>query len=872
MEARQKIERLQKGEQDVVDLMPEPVRSTAAVVTDEMAKVTMEVPETNGGHKREGGEDLTNSLKKKSKYDQICRTVGPATLIPGSRPSTALLRLSLPPEPEASTRTAKVTLSKHCLKHFRELGCTLGPQVSKHRVLACQGASYVFCTISFTKDDSQPVHLPSGFHLANFSIVPVKLPPLPESIEPLLASPKEDMVLGEQPKQINLTIIGEAEKLPKGSRVLLLTACPEGLLLNTSLVTLDFSASQEVEVLLGTEEDEEVSLTSGSVAVVAEACDSEESLPRLLKRLGVGEEEGLEEDEESRAGQDLTEGQRLAEAEAKKLEGNKLFSDQKMSEALARYTIAIELNPEDATFLGNRSACHLALGCPDKGLEDARRATRLQPDYAKGWLRGLKCSIQLGDMVQAREMAEQVLALSPGLKVLVEGEMEVVKKVERLEQEVATALEKELYSQALHSLDLMAEACPQGRRVGVQRAEIFAQKQNFFMVKEVLVKAFGPQEERVEVHYVKGLMAYYKMELSEVFSQLSRVLEQESRHHKARRFLLRAARYQLKQEEGSKLFKAGMHQEAIEAYTEALAIDKLNTVANARLYFARATNAAKLKRLTDTVDDCSSAVLLDKGYTEAFLVRAGCFMELESFDEAVKDYEQAVRLEPKNIEFAKLLSEANEKLRNSKNKDFYALLGVKRTADLDTIKKAYRKAALTHHPDRHSCTEEALKNFHEKKFKDIGEAYGVLSDDVKRKQYDQGTLYRAIQASAAQHAAQAATLVMAQAQAQAALLARMAAMQHQQGMRGGLPAGLLGMPNIGLVGVGPGGRPGGLPPAWLSGVPGVAQRLPFMVPGARGPLGSMGLLGGLPNGSGLLGGPPRAGMRPHLNPRFPYRF
>ena len=61
------------------------------------------------------------------------------------------------------------------------------------------------------------------------------------------------------------------------------------------------------------------------------------------------------------------------------------------------------------------------------------------------------------------------------------------------------------------------------------------------------------------------------------------------------------------------------HQAAHTAYTEALAIDKLNTLLNAKLYFWRATNAAKLNKLSDTVDDCTLAVQLDKGYTEAFV-------------------------------------------------------------------------------------------------------------------------------------------------------------------------------------------------------------------------------------------------------------
>jgi len=64
-------------------------------------------------------------------------------------------------------------------------------------------------------------------------------------------------------------------------------------------------------------------------------------------------------------------------------------------------------------------------------------------------------------------------------------------------------------------------------------------------------------------------------------------------------------------------------------------------------------------------------------------------------------------------------------------KDFYATLGVARDADADAIKKAYRKLARTWHPDRNPGDAAA-----EAKFKDIGEAYAVLSDPEQRKQYD----------------------------------------------------------------------------------------------------------------------------------------
>lgn len=67
-------------------------------------------------------------------------------------------------------------------------------------------------------------------------------------------------------------------------------------------------------------------------------------------------------------------------------------------------------------------------------------------------------------------------------------------------------------------------------------------------------------------------------------------------------------------------------------------------------------------------------------------------------------------------------------------KDYYEILGVKKESSAEEIKKAYRQLALRYHPDR---VEEPEKKAAEEKFKEISEAYGVLSDAKKRELYDQ---------------------------------------------------------------------------------------------------------------------------------------
>ncbi|CAN0464889.1 unnamed protein product, partial [Laminaria digitata] len=66
------------------------------------------------------------------------------------------------------------------------------------------------------------------------------------------------------------------------------------------------------------------------------------------------------------------------------------------------------------------------------------------------------------------------------------------------------------------------------------------------------------------------------------------------------------------------------------------------------------------------------------------------------------------------------------------------LLGVSRSAEEPEIKKAYRKAALKYHPDRQSSKTEQEKEEAGKVFRDIAEAYEVLSDPQKKERYDSG--------------------------------------------------------------------------------------------------------------------------------------
>ena len=86
------------------------------------------------------------------------------------------------------------------------------------------------------------------------------------------------------------------------------------------------------------------------------------------------------------------------------------------------------------------------------------------------------------------------------------------------------------------------------------------------------------------------------------------------------------------------------------------------------------------------------------------------------------------------------MKEAKKLLKISKRKDYYKILELKDKNINDyELKKAYKKAAMKWHPDRHSSSTDLQKVAEaEEKFKEVGEAFALLSDPEKKARYDDG--------------------------------------------------------------------------------------------------------------------------------------
>lgn len=144
-------------------------------------------------------------------------------------------------------------------------------------------------------------------------------------------------------------------------------------------------------------------------------------------------------------------------------------------------------------------------------------------------------------------------------------------------------------------------------------------------------------------------------------------------------------------------------------------------------------NLPQIKDYKSAIEDCTKALSLDPSYTKARKTKARALGESGDWETAVRDFKAIAESNPEEPGIAKEIRNAELELKKSKRKDFYKILGVEKDATDHEIKKAYRKLAIVHHPDKNPDDESAAE-----RFKDLGEAYETLSDPQKRARYDSG--------------------------------------------------------------------------------------------------------------------------------------
>lgn len=361
------------------------------------------------------------------------------------------------------------------------------------------------------------------------------------------------------------------------------------------------------------------------------------------------------------------------------------------AEALEDCKKAADMDGNNAKVIMRLARIYTSLGRPEEALETFGR---LHPPPANK------------DMLPAREMLHYVRAAQTALKD-------------------GTAA-----SMVLHPLDMAEKhlgfAAPKPRKWQLMRGQALLKMgdpKSLGEAQNIAMSLLRSNNLDPEALVLRGRALACQGENEMAIQHLRKALSCDPDYKDAVKWLRTVQKLDRMKEEGNTEYKAQRWQSALEKYTAALEIDPMNKGTNSKLLQNRALCRIKLKQYEEAIWDCDKAISLDPAYTKARKTKANALGQAEKWEDAIREWKAIQELEPEDRNIAKEVRKAELELKKSLRKDYYKILGIEKTADENQVKKAYRKLAIVHHPDKNPGDATA-----EVRFKDISEAYETLSD------------------------------------------------------------------------------------------------------------------------------------------------
>ncbi|KAL8998495.1 MAG: hypothetical protein Q9169_002438 [Polycauliona sp. 2 TL-2023] len=420
-----------------------------------------------------------------------------------------------------------------------------------------------------------------------------------------------------------------------------------------------------------------------------------------------------------------------------KMLGNKYFKNHDYIKAIAEYTKALSVEPQSVTYLSNRAAAFMSANRFEEALADSKQAQELEPQNTKVLHRLVRIYVNLGRPSEAVDVLDNIATFQTVTAAERRPASEMQAHIKQAEDSLRRGTTG---SMVIHALDQAERALGAGvekpRKWLLMRGEAYLKMGNVNSLGDaqgVAMSLLRKNSKDPEALVLRGRALYAQGENEKALQHFREALNCDPDYKDGVKYLRLVQKLERMKEEGNTAFKAGKYKQAVELYGQALAVDPNNKGINSKLHQNRAMASIKLKDYKSAISDCDRAIALDSTYIKARKTRARALGESGDWDEAVREYKAVAESNPSEPGIQKEVHNAELELKKSKRKDYYKLLGVEKDATDNEIKKAYRKLAIVHHPDKNPDDETAAE-----KFKEIGEAYECLSDSQKRARYDSG--------------------------------------------------------------------------------------------------------------------------------------
>jgi len=420
--------------------------------------------------------------------------------------------------------------------------------------------------------------------------------------------------------------------------------------------------------------------------------------------------------------------------------GEEAFSLRKFDEALRLYEKATQVEPENGTNFYKLFRVHNRMRKFSSALSDIEKALELEPSNADWRMQKAKLLKSLGQCDRSFVEYKKVLEILPKVPESLPALMNEASACDKVIKHAQEALMNEEYETAAHYFqDALKYVDGQATDLLIQKATATLETGDYYSVISDTGSILKSYPKHLEAYRIRGMAYFWLNEHDSAIKHFREGLKLDPEHKGCKEGHKLVKKIDKKKKKGDVAFEAKNFEEAIEHYKGAIAIEPDHENFNRPTSFLIVQAYSKNKQHSEAIKMARELVDEDDQDVDTLWSLGDALTDAEKFDEALRIFRDALEAAPdgegEETQKAKQkVKQAEVALKQSKEKNYYKILDVPRTASPKEIKKAYRALALEWHPDKNTDNIDEA----ERKFQDIAEANEVLSDPELKAKYDRG--------------------------------------------------------------------------------------------------------------------------------------
>mmetsp|Transcript_4267 Transcript_4267/g.12039 ORF Transcript_4267/g.12039 Transcript_4267/m.12039 type:complete len:480 (-) Transcript_4267:132-1571(-) len=403
--------------------------------------------------------------------------------------------------------------------------------------------------------------------------------------------------------------------------------------------------------------------------------------------------------------------------------------------AIRHYTDALDLDPKSSLIFTKRAAAYVNLKKMREAIKDLTQALEIEPRMTQALLTRGKVYRALGSFDKSRADFEGVLAIKENHKTASQ-ELGMLFKA----KDAFEAAKRQLGINDIHGAHLKLQTAvsllPDFPGVMMLQAQLLEKQGDNDRLVAELGKLLKIEPGNIEAMIMRG-WAYMRLGDQETgLRHFREVLRFDPEHKAAKEAHKKIKSIGKLKDQAHEAMQKRDNRGAEAAFIKAVQVEPTLWELNLPMFRELCQLQTQMGKAKEALESCDTA-LRSGELVDVAINKVKALLKLERYEEAAALARGLMQSNRGNGQVHQILQEAERLLKMSKRKDYYKILQVDRRADEPTIKRQYRKLAKLYHPDKAQGTDEE-KAEAEKKFRDVAEAYEVLTDPEKRSRFDRG--------------------------------------------------------------------------------------------------------------------------------------